>query len=187
MVTNINIQSTRLKVEKAYRKVINTVIAVFAISFVLLGSPGLTSSALAGPGGTTVEGTVIRFDVQNVKKSVEWYTEVLDMKEAFGSDSYAQVFYPEQAETQIGLSQNDYPQSGTATATLVVNDIFAAQNSIFSKGWYVEDLCASSEYTPEIVLAFFCDPDGNNLALRQDDFMFEILLPVCGAPMCSNY
>jgi len=185
MVANTNIQSIGIKVEKTYQKVINTVIAVFAVTLVMLGLPGLTSSALAGPGGTTVEGVVIRFDVFDVEESVGWYTELLDMdfnKESSALPYYGQVFYPEYPDTQIGLSAG-HPNSGTATATIVVDDIFAAQQGLMSQGVDVDDICSAGE---GVVLAFFCDPFGNNLALRQDNFLLEIKLPYCGAPICNN-
>ncbi|NES25862.1 MAG: hypothetical protein F6K41_44990, partial [Symploca sp. SIO3E6] len=91
MVANTNIQSIGLKVEKASQKVLNAVIAVFAVTLVMLGLPGLTSSALAGPGGTTVEGAVMRFDVFDVGMSVGWYTNVLDME--FNEESSALPYY----------------------------------------------------------------------------------------------
>ncbi|NES25714.1 MAG: hypothetical protein F6K41_44185 [Symploca sp. SIO3E6] len=130
----------------------------------------------------------MRFDVFDVGMSVGWYTNVLDMEfneESSALPYYGQVFYPEYPNTQIGLNKGE-PYSGTATATIVVNDIVGARDSILNKGWYVGEICASSASTPEIVLAFFCDPNDNNLALRQDDFMPKILLPECGAPQCSN-
>jgi len=185
MVTNTNIESTRLKVEKTYQKVLNTVIAVFAVTLVMLGLPGLTSSALAGPGGTTVEGAVIRFDVFDVEYSVDWYTDVLGMEFNEKSSAlpyYGQVYYPEYPSTQIGMSAG-HPNSGTATATIVVDDIFAAQQGLMSQGVNVGDICSAGE---GVVLAFFCDPFDNNLALRQDNFLLEIKLPYCGAPICNN-
>ena len=185
MVANTKIKSTGINKEKPYKKVIKTLIAVFAITFVMLSFPGLTSPASAGPGDTTVEGWVTRFDVKDVEKSVKWYTYTLDMQKAFGDEYYAQVFYKEQADTQIGLNKNDNPYSGTATATIVVDNIVKARKSIIDKGWEVDEICASSDSTREVVLAFFCDPDGNNLALRQNDFLLEILLPVCGSPKCN--
>ncbi|NEP14613.1 MAG: hypothetical protein F6K14_31330 [Symploca sp. SIO2C1] len=67
-----------------------------------------------------------------------------------------------------------------------MDDIVTARNSIVGKGVSVDPVCATSPSTPNIVLAFFCDPDGNNLALRQDNYVPTVVLPICGPPKCNN-
>ncbi|NEP03176.1 MAG: VOC family protein [Symploca sp. SIO2E9] len=177
-------QATGLNLEKAYRKVMKAVIALFAVTFVLLGFPGLTSPASAGPGGTSVKGWVTRFDVVDVNKSVDWYQYALEMKLSLDAlPYYGQVSYPEYPDTQIGLNSNPSPVSGKATATIVVNDIKTAVDSLISKGVDVDPICSAG---PDVVLAFFCDPDGNNLAFRQDGITITPPLPYCGAPKCNN-
>ncbi|NEO33308.1 MAG: VOC family protein [Symploca sp. SIO3C6] len=184
MLANTNIESTGLNLEKAYRKVMKAVIVLFSVTFVLLVFPWLTSTASAGPGGTSVKGWVTRFDVVDVKKSVAWYEDVLGMKLSLDAlPYYGQVSYPEYPDTQIGLNSNASPASGKATATIVVNDINVARDSIVSAGVDVEPICSAG---PDVVLAFFCDPDGNNLALRQDGITITPPLPYCGAPKCNN-
>ncbi len=173
------------KSRKAFQKLISTSIAVVVITFVLLGFPGLTSPAHAGPGGTYTTGWVTRFNVSDTFQSLDWYTNVLDMevdRNTVALPYYAQVFYPESPDTQIGLSQSSPVQSGQATATIAVDDIERAAYSLESKGVKVAPLCnAGDGYT---VLAYFCDPDGNNLALRQNDFPNSF--DYCGAPVCNN-
>ncbi|MEO1376546.1 MAG: VOC family protein [Cyanobacteria bacterium J06635_10] len=173
------------KSRKAFQKLISTSIAIVVITFVLLGFPGLTSPAHAGPGGTITEGWVTRFNVSDGAYAAQWYEEKLDMlvnNESSAYPYYVQLFYPEYPDTQIGLSQSEPVQSGQATATIAVDDIKQAVDYLDYQGIEVAPLCnAGDNYT---VLAFFCDPDGNNLALRQDGSPNK--LPVCAPPVCNN-
>lgn len=170
---------------KAYQKLMAAVIALFAVTFVLFGFSGLTSPAFAGPGGTRTEGAVIRFNVSDGVAAAQWYEEKLDMivnEESSAFPYYVQLFYPELPDLQIGLSQSQPVQSGKATATIAVDDIMQAVDYLDYQGVAVDPVCnAGDNYT---VLAFFCDPDGNNLALRQNDAPND--LPFCGDPVCNN-
>ncbi|MBP0021052.1 MAG: VOC family protein [Cyanobacteria bacterium SBLK] len=173
--------------KKARQKLISALIAVVAVTFVLFGCPGLTAPANAGPGGTEVSGYVMRFNVSDIFLSVDWYTDVLDMdidRKNTEFPYYTQVFYPEYPDTQIGLSASTPVQSGQATATIVVSDIKQAVDSLLSKYVEVSPLCNAGDGLT--VLAFFCDPDGNNLALRENDVYYAEELPFCGAPICNN-
>lgn len=175
------------KSRKAFQKLISTSIAVVVITFLLLGLPGLTSPAHAGPGGTGIEGWVTRFNVSDGAASAYWYEEKLDMlmnKESSAFPYYVQLFYPEYPDTQIGLSQSDPVESGKATATIVVSDIIPARDYLEFKGVDVAPICDAGDGST--VLAFFCDPDGNNLALRENNFPFKIKLPDCGPPICNS-
>ena len=169
--------------KKAYQKLISTSIVVVAVTFVLVGF--LVSPANAGPGGTQTLGWVTRLNVTNAVEAVQWYTDKLDMELDPYSEAlpyYAQVFYPEYPFTQIGLSASTPVQSGKATPTIVVSDIIAARESLLDKGVKVTPLCnAGDGYT---VLAFFCDLDNNNLALREDYFPNDF--DDCGSPICNN-
>ncbi|NEP82884.1 MAG: hypothetical protein F6K39_34935 [Okeania sp. SIO3B3] len=126
-----------------------------------------------------------RFNVNDGEKATQWYEEKLDMMVNDKSSAYpyyVQLFYPELPETQIGLSQSQPVQSGKATATIAVDNIEEAVDYLDYQGVKVGPPCnAGDGYT---VLAFFCDPDGNNLALRQNDFPNE--LDTCGPPVCNN-
>ncbi|GEM_PF-2086659 len=173
------------KSKKAFQKLISTSIAIVVIAFVLLGFPGLTSPAHAGPGGTITEGWVTRFNVSDGAQATEWYERNLGMllnKESSAYPYYVQLFYPEYPDTQIGLSQSTPVESGKATATIVVNDIMQAIDSLQYKGVPVQPLCDAGDNNT--VLAFFCDLDGNNLALRQDNAPNPF--PPCGPPVCNN-
>ncbi len=177
--------STGLNHTKAHRKLIAAVIALFAVTFALFGFSGLTSPAFAGPGGTQTTGWVIRFNVTDGSQAANWYQNKLDMTvngQSSTSPYYVQLYYQEFPGTQIGLSQSTPVQSGKATATIVVSDISQAVNSLQSEGIQVGPICNAGDNNT--VLAFFCDPDGNNLALRQDNFPNQ--LPFCGSPLCNN-
>jgi hypothetical protein len=185
MLPNTNIQLTGLNQEKAYQKVIKAFIAVLAVTFVLLGFPGLTLTASAGPAGTTVEGWVTRFNVANAESSLNWYMDKLDMELNLSSSElpdYAQVYYKEFPKTQIGLSRSTTVKSGEATASMVVSNIDAARDGLIAQDVKVGEICSAGE---GVVLAFFCDPDKNNLALRQDNYPSPPPSP-CGAPICNN-
>lgn len=170
---------------KVCQKLISTLMAVVVMAFVVLGLPGLTSPAYAGPGGTQAMGTVTRFNVSDLRQSLYWYTDKLDMEYNPRSSAfpyYAQVFYREAPGTEIGLSASAPVQSGQATQTIIVDDIIKAKDYLEYKGVRVADICNVGDN--HTVLAFFCDPDGNNLALRQNDFPNDF--PRCGSPICNN-
>ena len=185
MILDTDARSPELNRRKAYSKLIATIIVVFVTTLVLFGLPGLTSPASAGPGGTETLGWVTRLNVTNAEKAAAWYEDILDMEVNEASTAfpyYAQLFYPEYPDTQIGLSQSTPVQSGKATPTIVVDDIKKARNSLIEKGVKVGDFCNAGDN--ETVLAFFCDLDSNNLALRQNNVPNK--LPQCGSPLCNN-
>ena len=185
MTLNNGVHSTKVNHTKAHRKLMTAIIALFAFTFVLFSFSGVTSPAFAGPGGTRTTGWVTRFNVSDAVKATQWYEEKLEMfvnDESSAFPYYVQLFYPELPETQIGLSQSKPVQSGKATATIAVDDIEEAVDYLNDQGVEVGPLCnAGDNYT---VLAFFCDPDGNNLALRQNDAPNK--LPFCESPVCNN-
>ncbi len=171
--------------KKVCQKLISTFMVVVVITFVVLGFPGLTSPAHAGPGLTRTTGWVTRFNVSNLEKSLNWYIYKLDMDLDHASLAfpyYGQVFYPEYPDTQIGLSASTPVQSGQATATIVVDNIARAKEGLEYRGVQVGELCNAGD--GRTVLAFFCDPDGNNLALRQN--YYQNNFPQCGPPVCNN-
>ena len=185
MTSLSNTQLAEIKPRKAYLKWAATVLAIFAAALVWLGFPGLTPPAFAGPGGTYTEGWVMRFNVADVMSATQWYAEKLDMEVNQYSSAfpyYSQVFFPEDEATQIGLSKSAPVGSAKATATMVVSDIEQAKYSLEEKGVFVQDICSAGG---GVVLAFFRDPDCNNLALRQDNFTARIALPDCGSPLCG--
>jgi len=170
---------------KVCQKLISTFMAVVVMAFVVLGFPGLTSPAYAGPGGTQAMGWVTRFNVKDAYTSVGWYLDKLDMEFDYDSAAlpyYGQVFYPEYPDTQIGLSTSTQVKSGKATATIVVSDIVRAKDYLERRGVQVGGFCNAGD--DRTVLAFFCDPDGNNLAFRQNNAPND--LPQCGSPICNN-
>ena len=177
--------TTGSNLRKAREKLTSTFIAIIAITFVLLGFPGLTAPANAGPGGTETLGWVTRLNVTDAFEAVEWYMDKLDMEIDPSTEAlpyYAQVFYPEYPDTQIGLSASSPVQSGKATPTIIVSDIIPARESLLNKGVEVTPLCnAGDGYT---ALAFFCDLDGNNLALRENNFPNDF--EFCSSPICNN-
>lgn len=180
---SINTQSPGLNRRTACPKWVVTIIALFATLLVGLGWPGLTDPAFAGPGGTRVEGSVTRFNVADTRSAGYWYLDNLEMEfnpESSAFPYYVQFYFPEFPDTQIGLSQSQPVGSSKATATIVVDDIFQAQASLEQKGVKIAPICTAGE---GVGLAFFCDPDGNNLALRQNGFFAK--LPPCGSPLCG--
>jgi catechol 2,3-dioxygenase-like lactoylglutathione lyase family enzyme len=162
-----------------------TILTIFAAALVWLGLPGSMAPAFAGPGGTYAEGWVMRFNVADVESSTYWYIDKLGMELNQYSSAfpyYSQVFFPENEWTQIGLSKSSPVGSGKATATIVVSEIEQAKYTLEEQGVFVQEICSAGG---GVALAFFRDPDCNNLALRQDRFQARISLPECGSPLCG--
>ncbi|NER33653.1 MAG: VOC family protein [Oscillatoria sp. SIO1A7] len=151
--------------------------AVIAVAIFLLGLPAF--SAYAGPGGTYVEGWQTRFNVSDLDYSIYWYQENLGLEIGAYYGDYAELFYPESAcpSTDIGLSEGEADGSNKATATIVVSDILKAQRALQTPSTPICDAGGG------VGLTFFCDPDNNSLAFRQNGYDGPSVAP-CPSPVC---
>ncbi|MCF7981075.1 MAG: VOC family protein [Pseudomonadales bacterium] len=113
-------------------------------------------------------GLVIKVDVSDLEKSTQWYTEKLhfQLDERYNADTWRQLNIPDVTNTAIGLHLN--PEGAGMEgkkATFVVNDINAARNELVKNNVEVDEIITLGEW---VKLAFFRDPDGNILGLRQN-------------------
>lgn len=113
-------------------------------------------------------GLVIKIDVSDLEKSVNWYSEKLhlELDERYNAETWRQLNIPDVTNTAFGLYLN--PEGigkGGKKATFVVNDIVAARNELIRNNVNVEEIINLGEW---VKLAFFTDPDGNILGLRQN-------------------
>ena len=122
---------------------------------------------------------VAKVDVCDMDKSVDWYTSKLDFEVDplfIGNPSWRQLNMPGLQHVAMGLSQssklcptpatqpNPLP-SGHAVTTFVVDDINAARQTLIRRG---VDVGSIQDVGQGVSLAFFFDPDWNQLGLRQN-------------------
>lgn len=114
-------------------------------------------------------GIVAKVDVSDMDASVIWYKSKLDLvldKGLTRIPTWRQLNAPGISRFAIGLNLN--PKGvGTqgATTTIVVDHIKKARQLLIDKGVDVGPITSVGE---GVKLAFFHDPDGNSLALRQN-------------------
>jgi predicted enzyme related to lactoylglutathione lyase len=72
---------------------------------------------------------------------------------------------PDIDQVAIGLSASGSVSPGGSVPTFVVNDINAARQSLLDNGVEVGPI---QDVGLGVLMAFFQDPDGNTLALRQN-------------------
>lgn len=112
---------------------------------------------------------VEKVEVSNMDQSVDWYTSKLDLvvDPRFTSNpSWRQLNMPGLPRVAMGLSATTHtPSSGGAVATFVVADIQAARQTLIDRG---VDVSPIQDVGQGVLLAFFNDPDGNGLGLRQN-------------------
>lgn len=114
-------------------------------------------------------GFVAKVDVSNLDASTNWYRDKLGLvpDPRFNAPSWRQLKIPGLGcDVAIGLNLNP-GKLGTAgaTATFVVKDIVKEQKRLTSLGVNIGPVTPVGE---GVCLAFFTDPDGNQLGLRQN-------------------
>lgn len=106
----------------------------------------------------------VAYPVSDMKKSIEWYQNVLGLKldHTFG-DEYAEFDIDGQTFS-IGVREGWTPGQTRSAVAFNVSDIAAAVAELRSKG--VEPIMDVVE-TPVCRMALFPDPDGNTFLLHE--------------------
>ena len=110
---------------------------------------------------------VVKMDVSDLKASSDWYQNKLDLmpEPQFNSPDWRQFIFTDMPNVSIGLHENpEKSGSGGDAFTIVVKDIDSARMQLLSKG---VDISEDTEVGCGVILAYFDDPDGNHLVIRQ--------------------
>ena len=110
---------------------------------------------------------VAKVDVTNLAESVLWYEEKLGLVSdpTFNTATWAQLALPGSQNAFVGLSQGSNTGSGGEATTFVVQNIEAARAALLNSGVNVGPIEQPGD---GVSLAFFEDPSGNKLGLRQN-------------------
>lgn len=116
------------------------------------------------------KGLLIKVSVADVNTASTWYQEKLGFVQIFPyEDIWVRMSIPGYEHVSYGLSKDSNPtNSGGEVTTLVVPDIEAARTELIAKGVTVGPI---ENPGAGVKLAFFKDPDGNSLGLRQEPQM----------------
>lgn len=110
---------------------------------------------------------VAKVDVSDINQSVDWYTSKLGLIEdpQYTGPTWRQFSAPGIANVAVGINYNPTGVgTGGAVTTFVVSDIEQARQQLISNGVKVGPITPVGD---GVALAFFDDPDGNQLGLRQ--------------------
>jgi predicted enzyme related to lactoylglutathione lyase len=112
-------------------------------------------------------GFVAKLDVSNLQASAGFYGTALGLEHdpRFDTPTWMQFNLPDIDQVAIGLSATGSVSTGGSVPTFVVNDINAARQSLLDNG---VEVCPVKDVGLGVLMAFFQDPDGNTLALRQN-------------------
>ena len=117
---------------------------------------------------------VSKVNVTNLNVTVTWYQgigfiEDTDLRTA----TWAQVCDPSNPAFSVGLNLDEATGTGQQVTTFVVEDIVVARTAL---ALVIADYSPTNpngvkpiESYPPVQMAYFNDPDGNALALRQND------------------
>lgn len=111
---------------------------------------------------------VTKMDVSDLDKSANWYEQRLGLVHdaRFDTPTWRQFSVPGIARVAIGLNRDPAGVgSGGSVGTFVVSNISAARHGLIEHG---VDVGAIIDVGHGVQLAFFQDPDGNALGLRQN-------------------
>jgi catechol 2,3-dioxygenase-like lactoylglutathione lyase family enzyme len=144
-----------------------TLIAVGVLASICFGVHGL-QAATGWLVTTHGVGFVAKVDVSNLAASTKWYVEKLGLVPSpkFKTKTWQQLDIPGFAcDFSIGLNVGTKVGTGGATATFIVKDILVEQAKLKKMGVNISDVTNVGE---GVCLAFFSDPDLNQLGLRQN-------------------
>ncbi|WP_299008096.1 VOC family protein [uncultured Shewanella sp.] len=115
-------------------------------------------------------GFVAKIDVSSMAKSIQWYTEKLDLEidPRFEGPYWNQLNIKNMKRFALGLSLAKPGRgigSGQAVMTFVVDNIEDAKVDLEAKNVVVSEI---KDVGQGVKLAFFNDPDKNALGLRQN-------------------
>ena len=112
---------------------------------------------------------VAKVDVSDMRQSVEWYESKLDLvvDERFDSNpKWRQLNVKGIQRFAVGLNlKADGVGTGGAVTTFAVPDIESSRKELIARGVEVTEIVDVGQ---GVLLAFFSDPDGNSLGLRQN-------------------
>ncbi|MEE9581165.1 MAG: VOC family protein [Nitrosomonadaceae bacterium] len=117
---------------------------------------------------------VSKVNAANLDETVKWYESIGFVENTkFRTKTWAQVYDPNLPEVSVGLNLDSNVGTGQQVTTFVVKDIVAARNAlVLVIGDYSPtNPCGVKpiESYPPVQMAYFADPNGNSLALRQND------------------
>jgi predicted enzyme related to lactoylglutathione lyase len=143
---------------------------IIPIGIVLLLVAGASTLRAAEGWLASVEdvGFVTKINVKSLDASTKWYVEKVGLipDPTFDTPSWRQLYLPKHKDIQIGLNLNPKGVgTGGATLTFVVQDIEKERQALIKKGVTVSKV---TDVGHGVLLAFFKDPDGNQLGLRQN-------------------
>ncbi|MEU5692830.1 VOC family protein [Actinosynnema sp. NPDC020468] len=113
-------------------------------------------------------GFVAKLDVTDLQSSTEWYADSLGLfpDPRYQTRTWSQLNVPGLPGIAIGLdASGGSPGTGGSTPTFVVADIQRTVAELTAKGVKVGEITPVGE---GVQLAFFSDPDSNELGLRQN-------------------
>lgn len=113
-------------------------------------------------------GLVAKVSVRDLAASTQWYAEKLGLQHdaRFDTPNWAQLNCPGIPHVAIGLwGDPNRVGSGGAVVTFFVDDIAVARKTLLDRGVNVGP---AMDVGQGVKLAFFSDPDGNSLGLRQN-------------------
>lgn len=111
---------------------------------------------------------VIKIEVSNLERSTDWYVNKLQLEvdTAFDAQTWRQLIIPDNPNVVIGLHLNQGGDGvGGKKVTFVVTDIRVAHEALLRQGVDVQPVV---DIEGSVKLAFFEDPDGNVLGLREN-------------------
>ena len=113
-------------------------------------------------------GLVCSMSVKDMKASIEWYRDVLELELLFAREDIGWCeFKTETANVQIGLSEVEEPKGqGGAVPTFGVKDIEKSRAKLEERDVRFDG--PTFEIPGLVKLATFYDPDGNTFMFYQD-------------------
>jgi catechol 2,3-dioxygenase-like lactoylglutathione lyase family enzyme len=120
------------------------------------------------PGVVCEAGLVVKLNVSDLARSTEWYQSKLGLVHdpRFDLPHFAQFNIPNVRRVAVGLFEAPTAVgTGGCVPIFVVRDVASDRSNLIALGVDVSPIEAAGD---GVQLAFFNDPDGNALAIRQN-------------------